>query len=467
MMAAAVPRADAKEPADRRRAVLYLDCTGTYLFDAQTGVQRVVRNVVRHGLEEGRRRGRDVVPCFFEDGRYYIAPTTSEGRLESRYTANDESSRWFRAKGAYWSAIHGIAAWVRHDGFRNWLVAPASRHGLARQLRCALSALGVFPGPASGAGRPAISFSAGDVLLVLDVAGAEGWDALLTRLRNDGVRLAVIVHDLIPIRHPEGLPRRFLDAFRAWVDTACRRFELIVGISETVVADVRRYLDEAPGTRGNPLPALTSFRPGHELDRAAGGEPMRSELLTIFSSAGADPVYLSVGWIDLRKNQVLVAEALRLLAARGVSSRWVVVGKRGPTTDAVLRRIDTVPELAGRVHVFHDLSDAELDYCYRNASALIFPSTVEGFGLPMVEAMACGLRVFASDIEVFREVGAGFAVHFPLDRTDVLAAQLESHWRHGAFPALRSLHEFHWPDWAASTRQLIDTVDARFAKVAT
>jgi alpha-1,2-rhamnosyltransferase len=95
---------------------------------------------------------------------------------------------------------------------------------------------------------------------------------------------------------------------------------------------------------------------------------------------------------------------------------------------------------------------------------MIYPSAVEGFGLPMVEAMSRGLRVFASDIAVFREVGEGFAVFFSLDRPESLAERLEDFCRDGKFPAARSVCEFAWPDWPASTRQLFDLALGHFGR---
>ena len=62
-----------------------------------------------------------------------------------------------------------------------------------------------------------------------------------------------------------------------------------------------------------------------------------------------------------------------------------------------------------------DLSDTSLEHAYSHASALVFPSYVEGFGLPLVEAMQRGLQAMGSDIPVFREIGGEFMAYFDLE----------------------------------------------------
>jgi O-antigen biosynthesis alpha-1,2-rhamnosyltransferase len=77
--------------------------------------------------------------------------------------------------------------------------------------------------------------------------------------------------------------------------------------------------------------------------------------------------------------------------------------------------------LGRRLFVYHDGSDTELDYLYRHARALLFPSAVEGFGLPLVEARQRGCLVLASDIPVFRELADDWVKLFPLDDAKHLA----------------------------------------------
>jgi O-antigen biosynthesis alpha-1,2-rhamnosyltransferase len=440
------------------RPRLFLDCTATYFHDAHTGIQRVVRNIVRAGRDEGRRRRVEVVPCFFEAGQFFAAPTTEHGELISRVNADAEVDAWSRTRGRYWKILGLVAAAIPNVKLRRWLLASAARPGLARLVRTALRATRTLPGPPVGNGQQPIAIRPSDVLLTLDLACEVGLDVALGALKREGVLLATVFYDLIPIRYPAGIPQSSIDSYCAWVDTVVRPADLVVGISDTVIADLRKYLAESSQQHLNPRQVFASFRLGHELDRRDRDREVRPELRQIFAGVDGARVLLSVGWIDLRKNHLHVLEALRLLQAKGVTPRWVIVGKRGPATDSVLARISDARELASQIFIFHDLSDTELEYCYKSASALVYPSIVEGFGLPMAEALSHGLPVFASDIPVFREFATDFTVFFGLDSPAMLADLLERFYRDGEYPARRPLGEFLWPNWKESVTQLFALV---------
>lgn len=102
-------------------------------------------------------------------------------------------------------------------------------------------------------------------------------------------------------------------------------------------------------------------------------------------------------------------EALRL-GAIDPETLLVIVGVTGPETRRVREQFGS-SRLDRRVITLSGIKDAELQWCYRNCELLLAPSTVEGFGLPVVEALMSGCRVVCSDIPAFREVG-GDACHY-------------------------------------------------------
>ena len=108
------------------------------------------------------------------------------------------------------------------------------------------------------------------------------------------------------------------------------------------------------------------------------------------------PYVLCVGALQARKNVPLAIQAYALLMGRGTECELVVAGgDRGgrlDVLDAILRE-----RLTGRVHLVGHVDDAELPALYSGARALVFPSLYEGFGLPALEAMACGTPVIASN----------------------------------------------------------------------
>ena len=108
------------------------------------------------------------------------------------------------------------------------------------------------------------------------------------------------------------------------------------------------------------------------------------------------PYVLCVGALQPRKNVPLAIEAYARLMGRGTDCELVIAGgDRGgrlDVLDAILRT-----RLTGRVHLVGHVEDDELPALYSAARALVFPSLYEGFGLPALEAMACGTPVIASN----------------------------------------------------------------------
>ena len=117
---------------------------------------------------------------------------------------------------------------------------------------------------------------------------------------------------------------------------------------------------------------------------------------------------LHVGRIIPRKNVATLIEAFELLAARFVDLQLVLAGGSGPGSEEVLQQIAASPYHA-RIHQPGWVSDHNLRLLYAGACALVFPSRYEGFGLPTLEAMACGVPVVASPEAASAEI-AGNAI---------------------------------------------------------
>ena len=106
----------------------------------------------------------------------------------------------------------------------------------------------------------------------------------------------------------------------------------------------------------------------------------------------------------------------RLLLEKEINpaSLLVVIGIEGPETENIHRTIREL-RLERQVVFLRGISDAELEWCYKNCELLLAPSLIEGFGLPIVEAMFHHCRVVCSDIPAFREVGGSYCHYVPLE----------------------------------------------------
>ncbi|MGO9939330.1 MAG: glycosyltransferase family 4 protein [Terracidiphilus sp.] len=137
----------------------------------------------------------------------------------------------------------------------------------------------------------------------------------------------------------------------------------------------------------------------------------------------SQPFLLCVAQHRRNKNIGLALRVFERSLHMGViapETQLLIVGVPGPETQQIERQIRTAC-LERSVVVLCGISDAELQWCYRNCELLLAPSIVEGFGLPVVEALLAGCRVVCSDIAAFREVGREDCHYVPLGRGELEA----------------------------------------------
>jgi glycosyltransferase involved in cell wall biosynthesis len=178
-----------------------------------------------------------------------------------------------------------------------------------------------------------------------------------------------------------------------------RHARLILTPSYSTRRDVIRILGvEAARLRVIPYAASPAFRP------TPGGS---ERLARVYGARG--PYFLYVGTLEPRKNLPRALRAFARIAPSLPEHRFVIVGRKGWRYDAVLREAAR-PELAGRVAFAGYVPEQGLPALYTNATAFVYPSLYEGFGLPVVEAMSCGAPVLTSRSSSMAEIGAGAAL---------------------------------------------------------
>jgi glycosyltransferase involved in cell wall biosynthesis len=136
----------------------------------------------------------------------------------------------------------------------------------------------------------------------------------------------------------------------------------------------------------------------------SGPIPVKPPFVSTWDDA---PFLLCVAQHRRNKNIMTVLSAFRHLMARheiSPKTRFIIVGMPGPES-ADLYSFVRATHLTERVAFVSGISDAELQWCYRNCEVLLAPSTLEGFGLPVIEGRFAGCRIVCSDIPAFREVG--------------------------------------------------------------
>lgn len=165
--------------------------------------------------------------------------------------------------------------------------------------------------------------------------------------------------------------------------------------------------------------------------------------------------FLCVGTLEPRKNLDILIDAFEIRWNDGHKDKLILIGREGWLCEELLLRIRRHPERERRLFWFNDVGDTDLALAYRQASALIFPSVVEGFGLPLVEALSQGLPVIASDILVFREIAGNHGRFFPPHDAWALASAIREH---SSATSNAGASPFRWPTWEESTRHLLITL---------
>ncbi len=239
---------------------------------------------------------------------------------------------------------------------------------------------------------------------------------ILTELRDRGIERIILLHDLIPITHPEFCRPGDADKHRERVLSTLRHASRILVNSHYTAHELAAFADRE-GVTPPPIDAVH-----------LGLEPT---FLVRPTAATPRPYFVHIGTIEARKNLAFLLTIWRRLKERmgDAAPQLVLVGRYGWENEAVLDHLERSPALKGLVHQASDLPDSALATLMASARALVAPSSVEGFDLPAVEASALGVPLIASDIPVHRELVPGAQLIDPLDGIGWLDA-LEKATRH-------------------------------------
>ena len=225
--------------------------------------------------------------------------------------------------------------------------------------------------------------------------------------------LVATIHDAIPIAHPEWANPR-LRRIKNWLLRSCASCaDLVIAVSEAAVPElVEHYRIPPARIRVVPLgvDARWFVRPDDALIRQ-----------TLASRALAPGYFLHVGTLQPRKNLDALVSAYEQLPPTVRSQRQLVlVGKYGWGAHALQARLEAL-RARGRIVWLDYVGRDELQALYWSAGVFVFPSLAEGFGLPLLEALAVGLPAIASDLPVLREVAQYHAEFVSPRRVDALA----------------------------------------------
>jgi len=276
------------------------------------------------------------------------------------------------------------------------------------------------------------------------------------RIERHDLKAVFFVHDLIPISHPEYCRPGEDARHRQRVDTVLRHGHAVVVNSRFTRDTLQNYADQS---RLRVPPWVMAPLATPEWVDSASPAPLDT------------PYFVMLGTIEPRKNHLLILHVWRELVERmgNAAPRLVLIGQRGWECENAVDMLDRCGALRGFVIERPACPDAELHAWLKHARALLFPSFVEGFGMPLVEALDLGVPVIASDIPAFREVAGDIPDYVsPIDGAGWLAL-IASYTSFDSAPRqaqIERMSGFRAPTWDAHFEvvdRLLEEVDARHA----
>ena len=266
-------------------------------------------------------------------------------------------------------------------------------------------------------------------------------------------KYVVTVHDVIPLILPETFTPRHRLVVRLALARVRRKADLVVVPSHAVKRDVVRRV-------GLPEDRVVVTHEGCE----PRFRPVRSAAVRrdVAVRYGLPPRYvLAVGTLEPRKNLTTLLEAFARLRRDGevdADLRLVLAGARGWLDEPIFATVRSLG-LEDAVRFTGFVDDADLPAVYSGAALFVFPSLHEGFGLPLLEAMACGVPVVTSNISSMPEVAGDAAVLVDPRDADGLAAAIARLLRDGALrdrlreAGIARARQF---SWEATARRTLD-----------
>lgn len=424
-------------------------------YKAPTGIDRVEFAYAKHFLD----RAKEI------DVRFLVTWLNFNGILTSDQTrpiVEDVSTRWLDQSG-------DIANDQDFAGLQNILASPI----VAGQKR--------VPN-VGGPDRPSdIAAIVGKASIWIRSAASRISRRLIDEFRHKGVsyihvsqfrlnrprrfdwlsaasaRSLFLLHDLIPITHPEYCRPGEAQRHRARVETMAKHASVIVTNSEYTRKSLANYFEStgrtSPQCETVPLGVDSIFR-----NQQASSSFMAPPI----------PYFVVVGTIEPRKNLEFLLHVWRDWVSKRDAcwARLLIIGRRGWENENIVNMLERSASLAPSVVEVTSLSDSGLVALLRNARALLAPSLVEGFGLPVAEALTLRVPVIASDIEAFREVGGDFVEYInPLDGQGWMAAledyvKSDSRRRQHRLALLQSYKPVPWSAHMTKIEQILARSDS-------
>lgn len=468
-----------QEPPPARH--MFIECTYTFRNNINTGIPRVVRNIIQNASEFETKLAYCMVPVIWDKGQFIHVDFKSALKSRTTQPVLSTSNPHSALKQTFFKFIHtafrvfrrAVSKILPFEPVIKFLYSPHYAKGLtwclllpqrvAKIIFRSIHNIGhtkyIDAGPNQTVATDLSQYEShhGSILLLLDSSWVTPLWPAVKHFKDMGGLVVGVIYDLIPLTHSKMCVPELEKIFHYWMVNQLRLADSFVAISMSVENQMRTYIRQAEmSDNAKTLAPIGHFYLGFELDLIDECTEPNEKIKYIFNAD--EHVFIVVGSIEPRKNLSYVLDAFDIYWSFGGSSVLVIIGKHSWLSDKFLKRVSTHLKFGKKLYLLRDATDFDLDFAYRNGSSLIIASLAEGFGLPIVEAFQRGLPVMCSDIPVFREVASSNATFFDIADPLNLANELTLFCT--LYPTRRDItRTVHpWISWRESTVQLFSEI---------
>jgi glycosyltransferase involved in cell wall biosynthesis len=383
-------------PSPLRQKQLLVDVSALVQTDLKTGIQRVVRSIVKNLID-------------FPPSGYRIEPV---------YATPEQSYRYARQRTIEWLGSNS---------------------------------------PVQFKDEEFIDIHTGDILFIPDLhfGVVVRHRPTYQRIRQKGARIVFLVHDILPVLMPHYFPEGTKSTFEDYLDVISTSADAVIGVSRTTALDFERWVTEHKPARYRPL-AIGWNHHGADIDSSIPTKGLPEGFNEQLKELTSRPTFLMVGTVEPRKGHRQSLRAAELLWRNTLDFNLVIVGKHGWMVDDLATELNSHPERGHRLFWYQGISDEALLRIYRLADCVLMASEGEGFGLPVIEAAQHQSPILVRDIPVFREIVGEHATYFSGNDAESLAMAMSDWLANRRKGIVLKPDRLGWLSWQESTQQLLD-----------
>lgn len=380
-------------------AKVFLDCTPTFYSEKNTGIQRTVRNIVNNSFDIKD----EIIPVFYLHQGYHaiLQPIfCKRSVIKSKINAS----------------LKFLYIYIRQKILPFFPLVVKKKlftPNIAMKFQRWINFRWCF---INNQKNPLVKFSKGDILILIDETWQHNNYKEFKKLKEIGVKIVVLIYDLIPLTDSKYCSYELSEALKDWYEKAPKYIDKYIAISKYVKKELFTYLSKSPDYLQSKSFDFCYLSGNFSKTRGKGIRVDES-----FKKIFSKKVFLTVSTLEARKNHQYALDAFELLWEKEMEVIYLIIGSKGRDSKKLVDRILSHQEYSKKLYYFESIEDQTLIYAYSNCEAVISPSIVEGFGLPIVEAFCFNKNVLASDIPIYREVGGDSVSYFDLSNPSSLA----------------------------------------------